>query len=110
MAKTVKISKEIKEEVNKIIEKFNNKDLKNRDIKYFAEYKGKYLYLKIAEPTVINQVSRLEYTGDFEDWGFAIFKWSSEKYDADEWMFPGSEHLDGTIKGAMKAGIGAYNN
>jgi hypothetical protein len=42
------------------------------------------------------------------DWGFAIFKWSSERYDPDEWMFPGSELLDGTIEGAMKAGLQAY--
>ena len=26
----------------------------------------------------------------------------------DEWMFPGNQYLDGTIEGAMKAGLEAY--
>ena len=38
----------------------------------------------------------------------AIFKYSSETYDPHEWMFPGSEHLDGTINGALKASTAAY--
>jgi hypothetical protein len=41
-------------------------------------------------------------------WEFAIFKWSSERYDPDEWMFPGNQYLNGTIEGAMKAGLEAY--
>ena len=43
-----------------------------------------------------------------KDWEFAIFKWSSEEYDSDEWFFPGSQFVDGTIEGAMKAGLEAY--
>ncbi len=30
------------------------------------------------------------------------------RYDPDEWMFPGSGYLDGTVEGAMKAGLEAY--
>jgi len=41
-------------------------------------------------------------------WDFAIFKWSTETYDPDEWMFPGSELVDGTVEGAMRAGLEAY--
>ena len=41
-------------------------------------------------------------------WGFAIFKWSSDKYDPDEWFFPGVEYVDGTIEGAIKATLEAY--
>jgi hypothetical protein len=41
-------------------------------------------------------------------WEFAIFKYSDERYDPDEWMFPGGEELDGTIEGAMRAGLKAY--
>jgi hypothetical protein len=51
---------------------------------------------------------RLTYTGNINDWVFAIFKWSTETYDPHEWMFPGSGFLDGTIEGAMKAGLEAY--
>jgi hypothetical protein len=42
------------------------------------------------------------------DWAFAIFKYSDERYAPDEWMFPGDEELDGTITGAMRAGLRAY--
>ena len=47
-------------------------------------------------------------TGKMDNREFAIFKWSSERYDPEEWFFPGSEYVDGTIEGAMKAGIEAY--
>jgi len=44
--------------------------------------------------------------------GMIIFlevpKYSDERYDPDEWMFPGAESLDGTIEGALKAGLEAY--
>jgi hypothetical protein len=43
-----------------------------------------------------------------DNWGFAIFKYSKEHYDPDEWMFPGVGHVDGTIEGAMRAGLMAY--
>ena len=39
---------------------------------------------------------------------FAIFKHSTEKYDADEMFFSGVNLLDGTIEGAMKACLKAY--
>lgn len=41
-------------------------------------------------------------------WEFAIFKYSSEAYDPEEWFFPGRDYVDGTIEGALKAGIEAY--
>ena len=56
----------------------------------------------------MSQICRLTYTGDMEDWEFAIFKYSSERYDPDEWMFPGSGELDGSVEGAMRAGLAAY--
>jgi hypothetical protein len=43
-----------------------------------------------------------------DNWEFAIFKWSTETYDSDEWMFPGSGEIDGTVDGAMMAGLQAY--
>ena len=43
-----------------------------------------------------------------DDWDFAIYKYSTEKYDLDECMFPGDQFVDGTIEGAMKAGLQAY--
>jgi len=29
--------------------------------------------------------------------------------DSEEWMFPGSSELDGTIEGALRAGMELYN-
>jgi hypothetical protein len=43
-----------------------------------------------------------------DTWEFAIYKYSDERYDPEEWMFPGAGYVDGTIKGAMKAGLEAY--
>ena len=43
-----------------------------------------------------------------KEWEFAIFKWTREQYEPDEWFFPGSNLFDGTIEGAMKAGLEAY--
>ena len=43
-----------------------------------------------------------------EKWSFAIYKYSDERYDAEEWFFPGVGHINGTLEGAMKAGLEAY--
>jgi hypothetical protein len=43
-----------------------------------------------------------------EHWEFAIYRYSDERYDPDEWFFTGAEELDGTIEGAMRAGLQAY--
>ena len=53
-------------------------------------------------------ICRLTYTGDMQHWDFAIYKFSDECYDPDEWMFTGAEEVDGTIEGAMRAGLKAY--
>jgi hypothetical protein len=58
-----------------------------------------------ASPTLKRDTT---YTGDTSKWEFAIFKWSTERYDPDEWFFPGSECVDGTVEGAMMAGLHAY--
>ncbi len=43
-----------------------------------------------------------------KQWEFAIYKYSDGRYDPDEWFFPGSGEVDGTIEGAMQAGLQAY--
>jgi len=40
--------------------------------------------------------------------GLGIFKYSDERYDPEEWLFPGGGHVDGTVEGAMRAGLEAY--
>jgi hypothetical protein len=53
-------------------------------------------------------ICRLTWKGEMDNWDFAIYKYSSEKYDPEEWFFPGEEFVDGTVTGAMKAGMIAY--
>jgi hypothetical protein len=43
-----------------------------------------------------------------QHWEFAIYKYSDGRYDPEEWMFDGMEEVDGTIEGAMRAGLKAY--
>jgi len=38
---------------------------------------------------------------------FAINKWTWSGYDPDEFLFPGAEFVDGTVEGAIKAGLDA---
>lgn len=108
MAKAV-ITNEVQQEVGELIDAFNRKTFKgSTDFMYIAKFKGNFLYLDRKEFGRISPVARLKYTGDMKKWDFAIFKWSRETYDPDEWFFPGSEHVNGTIEGAMKAGLAAY--
>lgn len=108
MAKT-KITEEIKERANKIIADFNIKVyIKNPGTEYYAIYKGDFLFLNRREGGKDGPIARLKYTGKFDKWDFAIFKWSSDSYDPDVFCFPGDQHVDGTIGGALKAGNEAY--
>lgn len=109
MAKS-SIPTSIRQEIVNRIEKFNqeNFDDWSEDLSYFPEFKGKHLYLIRREFGKISPIARLTYTGDINKLEFAIFKWSREQYDPDEWFFPGVDLVDGTIEGAMKAGMKAY--
>jgi hypothetical protein len=108
MAKT-KIPEEIKEKAKKIIADFNSKEYKGKSgIEYYAIFKGDHIYLNRKEGRKDSPIARLKYNGRFDNWGFAIFKWSTERYDPDVFYFPGQQHLNGTIQGALKAGNEAY--
>lgn len=76
---------------------------------YIPRFRGAFLYLdRISWNGRPFEVCRLKWTGDMENWGFAIFRHSRDFYDPDEWLFPGAGHVDGTVEGAMRAGIEAY--
>lgn len=106
--KKKEIPDDVKEKVLEIVERFNQKSSRREDCFYAARFKGKYLYLNRSDFGNIGPICRLKYTGKMDNWNFAIFRWSSETYDPEEWMFPGSELVDGTIEGAMLAGLEAY--
>ena len=108
--KKKEIPAEIRDEITRIVQKFNEKAFKGRSdqVFYFSEIKKNFLYLKRMEYGNLSPVARLTYTGDMKKWDFAIFKWTREAYDPDEFLFPGAKFVDGTIEGALKAGLEAY--
>lgn len=76
---------------------------------YVPRFQGAFLYLdRIGWNGRPSEVCRLKWAGDIENWGFAIYRHSRNAYDPDEWLFPGSGHVDGTVEGAMRAGMEAY--
>ena len=107
-ATTRGIPDEVKTDVAAIVQHFNTTVLRSPHCLYVPRYKGKFLYLDRQDYGRLSPICRLEYTGKMEDWSFAIYKYSDERYDEEEWFFPGAEHVDGTIEGAMQAGLEAY--
>ena len=108
MSKT-KLTPEIKLQVDAIITRFNVEQLRGRPwAHYVPNYKGSYLYLGHQNGARFDPICRLTYTGDMQQWGFAIYKYSDGSYDPEEWFFPGAEEVNGTIEGAMRAGLKAY--
>jgi len=101
------IPDETRQQVDEIVKSFNEGS-GDPTCYYVAHYKGDYLYLDRSDFGNIAHICRLKYTGDMNKWEFAIFKYSTERYDASEWFFPGAEHVDGTVEGAMLAGLYAY--
>ena len=101
------IPDEIKAQVNEIVARFNEGS-GDPTCFYAARFRGSYLYLDRSDFGQIGPICRLKYTGDMNNWEFAIYKYSSGRYDPDEWFFPGDEYVDGTVEGAMMAGLEAY--
>jgi len=109
MAKKKAIPDEVKQQATQIIERFNRKELAHTGSYYSPRWQGAFLYLERVEHGTPAPICRLKYTGDISKWQFAIFKYSSERYDPNERWFPGAGCVDGTIGGAMKAGMQAYS-
>ena len=104
-----KIAPEIKEQADAIVARFNAETLKNKPYAhYVTTYRGAFLYLGHQRSGKLRPVCRLKYAGDMEKWEFAIYKYSDERYDPEEWFFDGAGEVNGTIEGAMRAGLRAY--
>jgi hypothetical protein len=118
----IPIPEDIKIEVQNLVDVYNKKYNKQ----YKVIFKNKYCLLSridapmsnmlgmlgkllnMSSKSVETQIGRLEWTGDINKWSFAVYKYSRDGYDPNEWMFPGAEKLDGTIVGAMNAGLEIY--
>lgn len=104
-----KLTAEIIQQADAIVARFNARDLRNKPYAHFVtQYRGAHLYLGHDKQGKFWPVCRLTYTGDMQQWEFAIYKYSSERYDPEEWFFNGSGEIDGTIEGALRAGLQAY--
>src|SRR2546425_3874766 len=91
------IPDEVKRDVAVIVEHFNTTVIRNPHCVYVPRYKGKFLYLDRQDYGGLSPICRLEYTGHMQKWSFAIYKYSDEQYDAEEWFFPGGATGDGTV-------------
>jgi hypothetical protein len=103
-----RIPSEVKKQVDKIVADFNRTVIKDPDIYYLTRFRGRFVYLERFNYGHSGPICRLEYTGEMDNWDFAIFKYSDDRYDPDEWFFPGAGEVDGTVEGAMRAGLEAY--
>jgi hypothetical protein len=102
------IPEEVKTQVEDIVARFHTSEIRNPRCRYIPRYRGKFLYLDREDYGRLHPICRLEYTGKMDEWSFAIYKYSDERYDDQEWFFPGAGSVDGTIEGAMRAGLKAY--
>ncbi len=107
--KIQKIPEKVKEEVNDIVAQFNSEKLSASNRSYIARFKGKFLFLDRNDFGNVGPICRLEYTGKMDAWEFAIYKYSWADYSPDECFFPGEDHIDGTLQGAMMCGLEAYD-
>jgi hypothetical protein len=104
-----KLTPEIKQQADAIMARFNAQELRNKAYAHFVtQYRGAHLYLGHDKQGKFWPVCRLTYSGDMQQWEFAIYKYSSERYDPEDWFFNGSGDIDGTIEGALRAGLQAY--
>jgi len=103
-----KIPPNIKQQSTDIIERFNQQELKGV-CNYIPRFSGGFLYLdRVDYNSRKSEICRLSFNGLIDNWDFAIFKYSSNKYDPNEWFHPGAQHLNGSIEGAMRCGLEAY--
>lgn len=102
------IPESIKKQVEEIVRRFSEESMGYPNRYYSARYRGNYLYLDRVEYGKAGSICRLKFNGKMDNWDFAIYKYSTGSYDSDEWFFPGSNLVDGTVEGAMKAGLEAY--
>jgi hypothetical protein len=98
----------VKTQVAARIAAFSRQILRDPLLAYRPRYQGAFLYLDRDDYGHFTRICRLRYTGALERWEFAIYRHSDERYDPHEWFFPGAGLVDGTIEGAMRAGMAAY--
>ncbi len=103
------IPDDVKQDVAAQVDAFNRKELAGYNQAYSVRFRGRFAYLDRDDGAGPSPICRLEYMGKMDDWEFSIYEYSSERYDPEECWFPGSDLVDGTVQGAMQAGMMAYD-
>lgn len=103
-----KIPQDIRAQVEATVTRFNRTVIRDPETVFSVRFRGQYVYLDRGDYGRVGPRGRLTWTGDIAQWDFAIYKYSNERYDPEEWMFYGAEHLDGTVEGALRACMEAY--
>ncbi|MBN1311100.1 MAG: hypothetical protein JXB30_06740 [Anaerolineae bacterium] len=98
----------VRAQIKEIVKAFNEREIDDPECYYVVRFREQYVFLAQDGLGGPYQICRLTYTGDMNRWEFAIYRHIKDRYDPGVGPFPGSEHLDGTIEGAMRAGIEAY--
>lgn len=101
------IPQEIKNEAETAVKTFNTKRFSEGDTEYIANFDDEYMYLKIRRKDSFRPVARIRFTGDPQKWEFSVYDYSTDDYTHRK-SFPGAEFADGTIEGALKAGVKAF--
>jgi hypothetical protein len=102
------IPPEVKREVEEQVEIFNIKELYPMNRAYFVRFRGRFAYFYKDDGNGLRPVCRIKHNGKMTNWEFAIFKWSSERYDSEDTWYPGFVFVDGTVQGALMAGLKAF--
>ena len=102
------IPKEIQTQVEATVSEFNRAHFSKPERGYLARFRGRFLYLDRCELGEPFRICCLAYQGKLDNWEFAIYLHSKERYGPDEWLFPGDRFVDVTIQGEMKACLEVY--
>ena len=100
---------QFREQALSAVKQFNETELADTGSRYIARFKGKYLYLDRDDSGDIEHICRLDFAGPKRGWYFAIYNYSDGRYDEEDWFFPGNQLVDGTVDGALRAGMVAYD-
>lgn len=103
-----RIPRDVQQSAEDLVERLNRKHARGPGQYVTPRFRGLHMYLYRSIEGELCPICRLKYVGSLDQWDFAIYKYSTGRYDPDEHWFPGAEYLDGTIEGAIKAGMSAY--
>lgn len=74
-----------------------------------ADSRGKFICLRLyMRDGSCQNLGRLTYSGNTENMSFAIYKNNTKRYESKTDFF-GSQHLDGTIEGALRAIVDPFS-